>query len=302
MVMMGRVHMNLNLLRIFVQVAETLNITEASKALFISQPAVSKAIKNLEASLRIQLFIRDKHKGLLLTEAGREILVLARQMKAIENSIYQIAGRENRLLGGKVKIGSFPAATTNLLSKAIADFRAGYPLVKIELLEGVSEQIKIWVEDRTVELGIVASPFDSFEFERLQSDYMVAIVPAKHPLAKEPIIDLDCYREEIIFCKGGHEIAMTSILKEHRIELGEGLTVQSAETLIRMVRNGLGIGLISNFTLSSVPHDLIVKDIRPGIARDIGIVAHSLGELSPAAKQLVSFLTQSVRESDEGFE
>ncbi|WP_275983525.1 LysR family transcriptional regulator [Paenibacillus hamazuiensis] len=294
--------MNLNLLRIFVQVAETLNITEASKALFISQPAVSKAIKNLEASLRIQLFIRDKHKGLLLTEAGREILVLARQMKAIENSIYQIAGRENRLLGGKVKIGSFPAATTNLLSKAIADFRAGYPLVKIELLEGVSEQIKIWVEDRTVELGIVASPFDSFEFERLQSDYMVAIVPAKHPLAKEPIIDLDCYREEIIFCKGGHEIAMTSILKEHRIELGEGLTVQSAETLIRMVRNGLGIGLISNFTLSSVPHDLIVKDIRPGIARDIGIVAHSLGELSPAAKQLVSFLTQSVRESDEGFE
>ncbi len=122
--------MNLNLLRIFVQVAETSNITEASKALFISQPAVSKAIKNLEASLRIQLFIRDKHKGLLLTEAGREILVLARQMKAIENSIYQIAGRENRLLGGKIKVGSFPAATTNLLS--IPDRLAMYTLSYFE--------------------------------------------------------------------------------------------------------------------------------------------------------------------------
>jgi len=300
--MMERAQMNLNLLRIFVQVAETSNITEASKALFISQPAVSKAIKNLEASLRIQLFIRDKHKGLLLTEAGREILVLARQMKAIENSIYQIAGRENRLLGGKIKVGSFPAATTNLLSKAIAVFRANYPLVKIELLEGVSDQIKQWVEDRTVELGIVASPFDSLEFEKLRSDYMVAIVPADHPLAKEPIIDLDCYRDEVIFCKGGHEIAMTSILREYRIELGEGLTVQSAETLIRMVRNGLGIGLISNFTLSSVSHDLVVKEIRPGVSRDIGIVAHSFGEISPAAKQLVIALLQTGQESGEGFE
>jgi len=288
--------MNLNLLRIFVQVAETLNITEAAKALFISQPAVSKAIKNLEASLRIQLFIRDKHKGLLLTEAGREILVLARQMKAIESNIYQIAGRENRLLSGKIKVGSFPAATTNLLSKAIAVFRANYPMVKIELLEGVSDQIKQWVEDRTVELGIVASPFDSFEFEILRSDYMVAIVPADHPLAKEPIIDLNCCRDEVIFCKGGHEIAMTSILREYRIELGEGLTVQSAETLIRMVRNGLGIGLISNFTLSSVSHDLVVKEIRPGISRDIGIVAHSFGELSPAAKQLVTVLLQTGQE------
>ncbi|MEC0270447.1 LysR family transcriptional regulator [Paenibacillus anseongense] len=291
--------MNLNLLQIFVQVAETSNITEASKALFISQPAVSKAIKNLEAALGIQLFIRDKHKGVLLTGVGREILVLARQMKAIENNIYQIAGRENRLLGGKVTIASFPAATTNLLSKAIAIFRANYPLVRIELLEGVSDQIKQWVEDRTVELGIVASPFHSFEFERLQSDYMVAIVPSDHPLAKEPIIDLECYRDDVIFCKGGHEMAMTSILREYRIELGEGLTVQSAETLIRMVRNGLGIGLISNFTLSSVPHDLVVKEIRPGISRDIGIVAHSFGEISPAATQLISILLQVGLESGE---
>lgn len=292
--------MNLNLLRIFVQVAETLNITEASKALFISQPAVSKAIRNLESSLHVQLFIRDKHKGLLLTEVGREVLVLGRQMKAVENSIYQIVDPENRLLGGKVTVGSFPAATTNLLPKAIAIFRANYPLVRIELLEGVSDQIKQWVDDRTVELGIVVSPFYSFEFKRLQSDYMVALVPADHPLAKESIIDLECYRDEVIFCKGGHEIAMTTILREHRIELGEGLTVQSAETLIRMVRNGLGIGLISNFTLSSVPHDLVVKTIRPGISRDIGIVAHSLGELSPAAKQLVNVLLQVGLESSEG--
>ncbi len=99
--------MNMNHLHIFVKVGEKLNITEAAKELFISQPAVSKAIKNLESSLQLKLLIRDKHHGLMLTDIGKEILLLARQMKGIESKIYQVANRENKLLNGKVKIGSF---------------------------------------------------------------------------------------------------------------------------------------------------------------------------------------------------
>lgn len=283
--------MNLNNLGIFVQVAEKMNMTEASKALFISQPAVSKAIQNLEASLQIRLFLRDKHNGLLLTEEGREILVLARQMKAIEASIYQIAGKANRLLSGKLKIGSFPAASAILLPQAIAAFRSEYPLVKIELIEGTSSQIKEWVENRTIELGIVTTPFEPYESETLSRDHMVAIVPDDHPLADEAVIDLKERRAEIIFCKGGHEIAVSAILREQGIELQESLTVQTAETLVRMVRSRLGIGLISSFTLSSVTHELAVKEIRPAIARKIGVIAHSFGELAPAAKQFLRFLT-----------
>lgn len=285
--------MNMNNLRIFVQVAETLNITEAAKALFISQPAVSKAIKNMELSLGIKLFVRDKHNGLLLTETGREILVLARQMRTIENNIYQIASRANELLSGKVKIGSFPAASTILLSEAIAAFRSRYPLVKIELMEGNSNQIKTWVEDREVELGIAASPFEPFEADLLIHDYMVAVVPSDHPLANETFVDLGVHRDNLIFCKGGHEMAVSASLRTHGIELPENLTVQSAETLIHMVRNRLGIGLIAKFTLSSVSHDLIVKDIRPGITRDIAIVTQSFEELTPAAKQFVVAISEA---------
>ena len=79
--------MNMNHLHIFVKVGEKLNITEAAKELFISQPAVSKAIKNLESSLQLKLLIRDKHHGLMLTDIGKEILLLARQMKGIESKM-----------------------------------------------------------------------------------------------------------------------------------------------------------------------------------------------------------------------
>lgn len=100
--------MNMNSLHIFVKVAETLNMTEAANELYISQPAVSKAIKTMETSLGVKLLIRDKQNKLKLTDAGKEIVVLARQMIVIENKIYQVADQENHLLRGKSKSARSP--------------------------------------------------------------------------------------------------------------------------------------------------------------------------------------------------
>jgi DNA-binding transcriptional LysR family regulator len=118
----------MNHLEVFMKVAEKMNMTEASKALFISQPAVSKALIQFENTLQVKLFIRDKQNGLVLTEVGKEMLSLARQMKEIEDKMVQLACQENKLLRGKVKIGSFPAASTNLLPEAICLFRSQSPM------------------------------------------------------------------------------------------------------------------------------------------------------------------------------
>ena len=82
-------------LRIFISVAEKGSFTAAADELFITQPAVSRAIKALEDELNLKLFYRDKRKGLILTDAGQKILVLARQMLDMENRIYQTAFRED---------------------------------------------------------------------------------------------------------------------------------------------------------------------------------------------------------------
>ncbi|MED3727869.1 LysR family transcriptional regulator [Priestia filamentosa] len=289
--------MNMNNLELFMKVAEKMSITEASKELFISQPAVSKAVKNLEKHLDIKLFIRDKKNGLLLTEVGKEILILARQMKGIENKIYQVANQENKLLSGKIKVGSFPAASTNILTKTIVLFRAKYPLVNIELIEGTSNQIKKWVEDRTVDMGIVASPFEPYESKVLNKDHMVAIIPDNHSLNQEKSVNLKKYQDDIIFCKGGHEVAIAETFETNNIKFKENLTVHSAETLISMVKNNLGIGVISNFTLSSVSHNLIIKEIIPRITRHIGIITHSFNEVTPATREFINIMASSYNEN-----
>lgn len=284
--------MNMNQLEVFLKVVEKMNISEAAKALFISQPAVSKTLRNLENFLQIKLFIRDKQNGLALTDVGKEMLILAREMKEIENKMLQLASHENLLLRGKVKIGSFPAASTKMLPEAFSVFRAQYPQVTIELMEGTSNQIKQWVEDRTIEIGIIASPFDHLDYKILEHDSMVAILPENHPLKSEKEIRLADYKNDLIFCKGGHETAVLHTLEEKGIAFHENLTVQTAETLTHMIQKDLGIGIISRFTLSTVSHHLMIKEIIPQITRDIGVVANSFHEVTPAARQFIHVMGQ----------
>lgn len=109
-------------LRIFIRVAEKGSITETANELYISQPAVSKAIKILEDELNLKLFHRDKRKGLILTDIGHEILILARQMEKTENRMYQAAFRSNNFIGGKVRIASMPILTSVILSEVFYRF------------------------------------------------------------------------------------------------------------------------------------------------------------------------------------
>lgn len=80
-----------NNLRIFIVAAETQSLTEAAKKLYVSQPAISQAIKKLEEELNVKLFIRNKRSKLLLTGVGKEILSLAYKMADLENKLYQTA-------------------------------------------------------------------------------------------------------------------------------------------------------------------------------------------------------------------
>lgn len=123
---------------------------------------------------------------------------------------------------------------------------------------------------------------------------MTAVIPEQyHHLKDAPFIDLKKYQNELIFCKGGHEIAVSQIFQKHRLELKENLTVQNAETLVNMVHNNLGIGLISSFSLSSVSHRLIKKDISPQIIREVGMITPSFEEATPAAAEFMKMIIES---------
>lgn len=283
--------MNLHNLRIFTVVAEKMNITEAARELYITQPAVSKAIKSLESQLNLQLFWRDKRNGLMLSDTGKEILILARQMIMIEEKIRQIANRENNLVDCTVKVGALPMVSSHLMPSVMSLLKSRYDSVRIQLMEGSSNEIKTWVEERAVEIGIVLAPFNSFDWQLLYEDDMVAVLPQEHQLASSEEIDMMENQEELIFCRSGYEGTLSNLVAGRYKELNSPLIVQTAETLVNMVQHRLGIGIISRISQSALRHDLIVKPVFPAIRQQIGIIAHSFEELTPAAKAVHEIVT-----------
>ena len=276
-------------LRIFLEVANRQSITETANARYISQPAVSKAIQSLEKELSLKLFHRDKKSGMIPTEAGKKILLLARQMEDLENRIYQTAFRENNFIGGKLRIASVPVTTTVLLSKVLRQYREAYPYVTVEIKEGSPLVVRKMVEEHAVDFAVTYAPFGNLDAEILIMDEMVGILP---PDSDTEIMEIGKETEHMILCRAGMETVMERLPSEQRIDFSRSLLVQNAETVVRMVDEGNGVGLISKFTLSSMSHHLRICQIQPTLDTQIGLLAYDLADLTPVAQEFARMIRE----------
>lgn len=131
---------NLNLYRIFCEVAKAKNITKASENLYISQPAVSSAIKELESELGGQLFIRQ-NKGVVLTSYGQDIYEkiapCIEQLHSIDNYFEDIKTMQSGIL----RIGTNTSNTNQIISEYLIKFASIYPNVKIKMKRDSQENL-----------------------------------------------------------------------------------------------------------------------------------------------------------------
>ncbi len=279
-------------LHIFINVAEKGSITETANELYISQPAVSKAIKNLEDELNLKLFHRDKRKGLILTDVGHEILLQARQMADLENRMYQTAFRSNNFIGGKVRIAAVPIVTNFCLAKVLYAFRQRYPYVSVELMEGSASAIKKAVEEHQVDFGVSYSPFGNLDHEVIYMDHMIAVM--KDALPEDSIVDLSEKPERFIFCQSGKEVTLEN-LDTNAFFLSRSTVVKHAGTVIALAEEKNGIGIVSNLLADITPNDLHRYPINPEIHSEIGIIAHNTRDLTPVAMELKRMILEHVK-------
>lgn len=278
-----------NNLRLFIQVAEKGSVTQVANDQFISQPAVSRAIKTLEEELNVKLFFRDKRKGLILTEAGNKIFQTAIEMAYLENRIYQTAYSENNIMAGKLRIASMPILTSVILSKAIYRLKNKYPDVTVEILEGNTSEIRKAVEEHQVDFGICSSPFGNLDSRFLFYDHIVAI--NNKPVTAEKSFNLRENNMQFIICDAALE-TMTEKLKGQKINLDNCFSVIQAETVINLVEDGNGVGLISELVLNSTPNRLLRTPIVPAVELEIGLVATDLNDLTPVATAMKNIIEE----------
>src|SRR6201993_2879656 len=196
--------MELRHLRYFVAVAETQNILRAStQKLHVSQPAVSRQIRDLESELGVQLFKRTG-KAVNLTDAGRVFLrearaVLERTNEAVQNVRDFAQAGETEL-----HVGFAPTPSGHILSATMRAFQKAMPNVHVKLHDWSNEEIAVGLRDGRLKVALIAraterGPFHDFRFEELLREHVRLAVPPDHSFAQRRSVSLaDAVQEPFV--------------------------------------------------------------------------------------------------------
>ena len=264
--------LNVNRLRILVEVANRGSFSAAADALSYTQSAVSQQVAALEAETGVTLLERLP-RGVRLTPAGEVLLkyadgIIAR-LHAAEAEMAAIAG----LRGGQLRMASFPTAGATLMPLAIAIFRAQHPEVELTLAEGEPEEIAPRLSAGEFDIALL------FEFEGtseslgpdlsrlpLFEDPMFLALPADHALSRRRTLRLENLRAEAwIQTSASSPCAQHVVRSCHAAGFEPIVSFESDDyqTVQGLVAAGVGVALIPKLALSGARDDIAIRALSP---------------------------------------
>nr|WP_315029700.1 LysR substrate-binding domain-containing protein [uncultured Chryseobacterium sp.] len=215
-------------LKVFHTVASRLSFTKASEELHISQPAVTKHIKEIESQLSAKLFDR-KGTSIQLTQSGKILYEYAEKIRNIYRDLEFEINQINQQHKGKLIIGASTTVAQYILPEILAKFNTYYKDIKIELLTGNTEAISSLLKEEKIDLGIIEGESQSsyFDYKTFKADEIVLAAKSDHVLANKTLQLKDLYDIELIFREKGSGTLefIQNRLKEKQVNINELKTV-----------------------------------------------------------------------------
>ncbi len=246
-------------LQVFEKVASHLNYSRAAEELYLSQPAVSMQIRQLEEHIGLPLF-EQLGKKIFLTEAGRELLTYSRsisqQLAEMETVFDKMKGLEKgRLTLSVVNTANY--FTPQLLAK----FCQRHANINVSLQVANRDTILKHLAENTTDLAIMGRPPTELDIsaEQFMDNPLVVIASPDHPLAKAKRIKLARLADETFLSRekgSGTRSAMERVFAEHKIQPRIGMEVETNEAIKQAVQAGMGLGILS---LHSIELELKTK-------------------------------------------
>ncbi|GGF83113.1 LysR substrate-binding domain-containing protein [Alteromonas lipolytica] len=238
----------INLLRTFMVVADTLNLTEAAKVLHKATSTVSMQLNRLEELVANPLMERGQH-GVRLTAAGVQLTTHARQLLNLHDQI--VGSFQNMEIDGTVRLGSHDQYASRTLSPLLQEFILSYPEAQLEVFCDHSPDTLLHKLDKgQLDIALVEMMAGTSGGTRLRRDALVWVGSRDHHLQSLPILPLAVFDEGCY-----HRSHAKRVLEEAGIPYRIAFTSQSRAGVLAAVRAGVGIGTIPLHTLED---DLLV--------------------------------------------
>ena len=238
---------NLDQLRIFRAVAQSRSFTRAAELVHLTQPGISKHIKQMEEYFGVHLFDRSGKK-VALTESGEALFEATQEVMAIIDAAERRIDDLKGMRGGRLRLGSSFPVGVYLLPKVLAEFRRRYPAVEVTLDISLSESIEAKLLANELDLGLVS--YDARNPRLLtrafMTDELIAIVPPNHPWAtNRQIRPKELAGETFIVAApgAGTRAVVEERLKAQGIVLANVLDFGNLEGVKHAVEAGLGISI-----------------------------------------------------------
>lgn len=266
-------------LEYFVALAERLNFRKAAESCFVSQPALSAQIAQLEATLGVTLFERDR-RGVQLTAAGRTLLPGARETLASSDRMGQLAKSLGAPLTGPLRLGVIPTVGPYLLPKVLPAVAQQYPELQLFLREDMTDRLLEQLDDGRLDLLLLAIDVDlgSVVTMPLFSDPFVLAVPEDDELAQAEEVTLsDLEGRNVLLLDEGHCLREQTRPLCDAAGAGEldGFRASSLGTIAQMVASGLGVTLLPELAVereaAAAPGLRVVSFGADGPSRSVGL-------------------------------
>jgi len=244
--------MNLQQLRYVYEVArQGLNVSEAAGALFTSQPGISKQIRQFEAELGVEVFIRHGKRLVGVTEPGRHILKIAERMLRDMENLRKVGEDFKREAEGALSLATTHTQARYVLPPVIQGFLARYPGVKLSIHQGSPRQVCEMTIAGEADLAIVTEAFSEYD----------------------ELVMLPCHQwNRCIIAVHGHPLLREKPLSLEAIARYPLITYDDAFAGRSLINKAfLGRGLKPNVVLTAIDSDIIKTYVEMGLG--VGIVA-----------------------------
>ncbi|MHC1481331.1 LysR family transcriptional regulator [Frateuria aurantia] len=289
--------MNLHHLAIFNAVAEHGSIATASKKLHLTQPAISRELKDFEARLGVVLFERLP-RGMRLTYAGSVLREYAVRLFKIAETAESTMKEISSVRLGHLSVAASNTIGTYVLPRVLATFRRQHPGVQISLFVGNNQQVSQGVADMRFALGFIEGDLhvDGLALEEFQYDELVPVVAADDPLLQRgPLVPGDIAGQPLLMREAGSgsRDLLMELLHSHAIEIGSIMEFGNSEALKQAALHGGGIAWLSTICIRQELADgrLERLPIRPLVVpHPFSIVQRPNAQLNPATTLFLATL------------
>ena len=286
---------------ILLKAAELGSLTRAAEALGCTQSNVSHAIGAMEKEFGFPLLTRGR-SGARLTPEGERLLPYLRAAWESEQALRRKIEELRGLQAGQLRVGSFSSVAVHWMPQIIKRFRAQYPQITFELLNGDYQDVDTWLTSGQVDCAFTRLPSRlPCAFLPLYEDPLVAILPPDHPKAKAASFPMaDLAHETLISLPEGSDHDSMRVLREAGLNPQAAFVTRDDYALIAMVENGLGVSIVPELLLGREHPALVRLPLDPPAARTIALAIPRESETSPAVRVFASFVCEWAAEYQAG--